>query len=81
MKSPIRRSEGSRYTKAILLPILQRCVNTIRINADLSHLKYSGPRNEPAPGRDRELARYVALAEREMKKKASRKKTPPPTKK
>jgi len=80
-ESPIRRSEGSRYTKAIWLPILRRCVNTISINADLSHLKYSGPRNEPAPGRDRELARYVALAEREMKKKASRKKTPPPTKK
>ncbi|MDO8400515.1 MAG: hypothetical protein Q7T45_22100 [Bradyrhizobium sp.] len=80
-ESPIRRSEGSRYTKAILLPILQRCVNTIRINADLSHLRYAGPRDEPAPGRDREIARYVALAEREMRKKASRKKTPPPAKK
>ena len=38
----IRRSEGERYTKQIILPILQRLVNSIRINADLSHLRYAG---------------------------------------
>jgi hypothetical protein len=74
-ESPIRRGEGSRYTKAIWLPVLRRCVNTIKINADLSHLTYTGPRLVPAPGRDKEIARYVALAEREMRKKAPRKGT------
>ena len=41
-ESTIRRSEGERYTKQINLPILQRLVNSIRINADLSHLRYAG---------------------------------------
>jgi hypothetical protein len=72
-ESIIRRSEGDRYTKKILLPILRRCVNIIKIEANLTHLKYTGPHNVAAPGRDRDLARYVALAEREMRKKASRK--------
>jgi hypothetical protein len=57
------------------MPILRRGVNRIQINADLSHLLYAGPRNVVPPGRDREIARYVALAEREMKKKASRKRS------
>ncbi len=69
-KSTIRRSEGERYTKQINLPILQRLVNSIRINADLSRLRYVGSAGVAAPSRDRELARFVALAEREMKKKA-----------
>jgi hypothetical protein len=74
-ESIIRRSEGERYTKQILMPLLRRCVNTIKINADLSHLIYAGPRNVAAPGRDKEILRYVALAEREMRKKASRKRS------
>ena len=71
-ESTIRRSEGERYTKQILLPILQRLVNSIRINADLSHLRYAGQFGVAAPGRDSELAWFAALAEKEMKKKTSR---------
>ena len=68
-ESTIRRSEGERYTKQINLPILRRLVNSIRINADLSHLRYAGEARAAAPNRDHELARFVALAEREMQKK------------
>jgi hypothetical protein len=71
-ESIIRRSEGERYTKKILLPILQRLVNSIRINADLSHLRYTGLRGVAAPKRDTELELFVALAEKEMRKKAKR---------
>ncbi|MDX6461033.1 MAG: hypothetical protein QOE55_4730 [Acidobacteriaceae bacterium] len=68
-ESTIRRSEGERYTKQIHLPILQNLVNSIGINADLSHLRYAGAAGVAAPDRDHELARFIALAEREMKKK------------
>jgi len=71
-ESTIRRSEGERYTKQILLPILQGLVNSIRINADLSHLRYNGTFGVADPNRDFELARFVALAEKEMNKKTSR---------
>ena len=71
-ESKFRRSEGERYTKAILLPILKRLVNSIEICADLSHLRYDGEKGRAAPHRDQELARYVALARREMNKKARR---------
>lgn len=54
-ESTIRRSEGERYTKKILLPILQRLVNSIRINADLSHL--AEVFGVAAPNRDQELRR------------------------
>lgn len=70
-ESKFRRSEGERYTKAILLPILRRLVNSISISADLSHLRYSGRRGVPASDRDRELGHFTALAEREMDKKRS----------
>jgi hypothetical protein len=69
-ESIVRRSEGERYTKRILLPILRRLVNSIQINADLSHLRYPGVPGIAAPERDAELARFVALAEKEMRKKA-----------
>jgi hypothetical protein len=69
-ESVVRRSEGERYTKRILLPILRRLVNSIQINADLSHLRYPGVPGIAAPERDAELARFVALAEKEMRKKA-----------
>jgi hypothetical protein len=68
-ESIIRRSEGDRYTKKIRLPILRRLVNSISIAADLGCLRYSGVRGVPDPDRDRELARFIALAEREMEKK------------
>jgi hypothetical protein len=70
--SDARKGEGARYTKEIYLPILQRCVDKIRIDVDLSHLYYRGQQGQPAPGRDKEIARYVAIAEREMNKKAPR---------
>jgi hypothetical protein len=74
-ESAARRSEGERYTKEIYLPVLQRCVNAIKINADLAHLIYSGLRNVAAPGQAKEIAKYVAVANREMNKKAARKRS------
>jgi hypothetical protein len=68
-ESIIRRSEGDRYTKKIRLPILRRLVNSISIAADLGHLRFNGVRGKPAPGRDRALVLFTALAEREMEKK------------
>jgi len=46
-------------------------VNSIRINADLPHLRYAGAFGVADPNRDFELARSVALAEKEMRKKAT----------
>ena len=82
--SPIRRSEGARYTKGILMANLKRTIDRIRIGVDpynptqsggaveFSHLAYDGPRGVPAPGAVEEIKHYVALAEREMRKKAPR---------
>jgi hypothetical protein len=64
-ESIIRRSEGDRYTKKIRLPLLRRLVNSISIDADLGQLRYTGV----DPDRGRALARFTALAEREMEKK------------
>jgi hypothetical protein len=36
----------------------------------LSHLRYSGEFGVAAPNRDHDLAKFAALAEKEMKKKA-----------
>jgi len=71
-ESIVRRSEGERYTKRILLPILRRLVNSIQINADLSHLRFTGVPGVAAPERDAELKLFVALAEKEMAKKVKR---------
>jgi hypothetical protein len=71
-ESAYRRSEGERYTKKIYLPLLRRLVNSIRINADLSHLRYSGERGVAALRRGAELALFVALAEKEMRKKSGK---------
>jgi hypothetical protein len=74
-ESPIRRSEGERYTKAIKLPLLRCLVNSITISGEFGHLRYDGKRGVPSPTRDAELRCYVALAEKEMRKK-SRKEGP-----
>jgi hypothetical protein len=71
-ESTVRRSEGERYTKEIYLPILRRMVNSITINADLSHLRYTGQKGIRPAGRDKELELFTALAEKEMRKKAPR---------
>ena len=71
-ESKFRRSEGDRYTKKIWLPILRRLVNSIRIAANFDHLRYQGVRGEPDPSRDRDLALFVALAQKEMAKKRPR---------
>jgi hypothetical protein len=63
-ESIIRRSEGERYTKQILLPILKMLVDSIKIKADLSHLKYTGERGVADPRRDAELKLFVALAKK-----------------
>jgi hypothetical protein len=74
-ESTVRRSEGERYTKEIYLPILRRMVNSITINADLIHLRYKGQKGIKAPGRDKELELFTALAEKEMRKKAPRRRS------
>ena len=47
-------------------------VNSIRIAANFDHLRYQGVRGEPDPSRDRDLALFVALAQKEMAKKRPR---------
>lgn len=68
-ESIVRRSEGDRYTKKIHLPILRRLVNSISIEAELGHLRYTGERGLPDSDRHRDIANFVRLAEREMAKK------------
>jgi hypothetical protein len=70
--SPIRRSEGARYTKSIFMANLKRTIDKITISADLSKLYYTGPRGVRAPGTAEDLVRYTTLAVREMNKKAAR---------
>lgn len=73
--SPIRRSEGARYTKSIFMANLKRTIDKVTIGTDLSELCYSGPRDMQAAGAAEDIARYVKLAEREMNKKAARRRT------
>ena len=71
--SPVRRSEGARYTKAIYMANLKRTIDKVSIDVDLPQAcHYTGPRGVQAPGAAQDIARYVALAEREMRKKAGR---------
>ena len=70
--SPIRRSEGARYTKSIFMANLKRTIDKITISANLSKLYYAGQHSLRAPGTAEEIARYTALAVREMSKKAAR---------
>jgi hypothetical protein len=70
--SPIRRSEGARYTKSIFMANLKRTIDKITISADLSKVYYTGPRGICAPGAAEDIARYTTLAVREMNKKAAR---------
>jgi hypothetical protein len=74
-ESTYRRSEGDRYTKEIYLPNLRRLFNSITINADLSHLRYKGQKGIKALGRDKELELFTALAEKELRKKAPRRRS------
>jgi Domain of unknown function (DUF6538) len=82
-ESPLRRSEGARYNKGIFLHLLRGVLDRIAIGVDpynpsktppvdFSHLTYAGPRGVPAPGAAEEIAEYVRLAQREMRKKAPR---------
>jgi hypothetical protein len=70
--SPVRRSEGARYTKSIFMANLKRTVDKVVIGVDLSTLYHSGPRGVQAAGSADDIARYLALAEREMNKKSAR---------
>jgi hypothetical protein len=69
--SPIRRSEGARYTKSIFMANLKRTIDKVVISVDLSKLYYSGPHGLQAPGAAADIARYLTLAKREMNKKAA----------
>jgi hypothetical protein len=70
--SPIRRSEGARYTKSIFMANLKRTIDKITISADLSKLYFTGRHGVCAPGTAKEIALYTTLAVREMSKKATR---------
>jgi hypothetical protein len=70
--SPIRRSEGARYTKSIFMANLKRTIDKVAIGVDLSKLYYSGPRGVRVASAAEGIARYVTLAEREMNKKFAR---------
>ena len=70
--SQVRRSEGARYTKSIYMANLKRTVDTVNIGVDLSNLYYLGSRGVQAAGATDDIARYLALAEREMNKKVAR---------
>jgi hypothetical protein len=70
--SPVRTSEGARYTKSIFMVNLKRTIDKIAIGVDLSKLDYSGPPGVQAAGTAKDIARYVTLAEREMNKKVAR---------
>jgi hypothetical protein len=70
--SPIRRSEGARYTKSIFKTNQKRTIDKITISADLSKLYYTGQHGVCAPGTAETIVRYTTLAAREMSKKAAR---------
>jgi porphobilinogen deaminase len=56
--SPIRRSEGARYTKSIFMANLKRTIDKITISADLSKLYYTHQQGVCAPGTAEEIVRY-----------------------
>jgi Domain of unknown function (DUF6538) len=70
--SPIRRSEGARYTKSIFMANLKRTIDKVTISADLSKLYYIGQHGVCAPGAAEDIVLYTTLAVREMSKKAAR---------
>ena len=70
--SPIRRSEGARYTKSIFMANLKRTIDKVTISADLSKLYYTGQQGVCAPGAAEDIVLYTTLAVREMSKKAAR---------
>jgi hypothetical protein len=71
--SQVRRSEGARYTKSIYMANLKRTIDKVSIGVELPQAcRYSGPRGLQAPGAAQDIARYVALAQREMNKKIGR---------
>jgi hypothetical protein len=55
--SPIRRSEGARYTKSIFMANLKQTIDKITISADLSKLYYTGQHGVCAPGTAEEIVR------------------------
>ncbi len=68
-----RTSESTRYTKLIYLTNLKFALDQIRINVDLSHLRYDGPKGLAAPGAHDAIKIFRELAEREMRKKQKQK--------
>jgi hypothetical protein len=70
--SPVRTSEGARYTKSIFMVNLKRTIDKVAIGVDLLKLYYSGRQGMRTAGAMEDIARYVMLAEREMNKKVAR---------
>jgi integrase len=70
--SPVRASVRTLYTKGVLLNNLKSVVDRIRFPGDDKLPLYRGPKGVRAPGSDQEIKLFVTLAEREMRKKASR---------
>ena len=69
--SLIRRSEGSRYTKEIYLPILRRCVDTITIDATTSPTSniVASAAQRRARSRPGNRTYCLAIADKEMERK------------
>lgn len=72
--SPVRTSERSRYNKGVFMQHLKETIDRIQIGVDLNHLTYTGSRNQQAPHAREEIEAFVALAERDMRIKATRRK-------
>ncbi|MFC5509384.1 MULTISPECIES: tyrosine-type recombinase/integrase [Hyphomicrobiales] len=76
--SGVRSSERSRYSKGVFMKHLKTTLDAISIGVDLDHLNYHGARGEPAPGAAEDRAMFVAVAERDMKAKAGRRRAGAP---
>ncbi|WP_036308625.1 DUF6538 domain-containing protein [Methylosinus sp. LW3] len=67
-----RMSESTRYTKLIYLTNLKTAIDEVTIAANLSHLRYAGPKGVAAPGAQEDIVKFRKLAEQEMRKKEGR---------
>ena len=74
-ESDIRRSVRTLYVKGILLSHLKATLDHVRFRGEDRLPRFTGEAGKPAPDAKSEIDRYVALAQREMAKKAKRTRT------
>lgn len=73
--SRVRESVRGLYTKGVLLSLLKTIADQVRFHGDDRVPRFDGPRGVQASGSDLEITRFAFLAEREMAKKAGRRKS------